>query len=299
VSPANPGLPFVHVRSEAVEKWFAAAGRDFRQTQNDIDSDLQPRSFEFPASVRVSMRIDVRHRSRDVHNVVGYLPGETGEYIVIGAHYDHLGLGEQFSLAPDKVGTPHPGADDNASGTAGLIVLARWFGVQPKLRRGVLFIAFAGEELGLLGSSYFVNHSALPLDRATVMINMDMIGRIREGKVLVSGASNGSAFRSQLQNLASRYSLSLDLDDSGVYGSSDHTSFKTKLVPILFFFSGLHADYHRPTDTWDKIDAESAAKLLNLLRDFVSDLARHRGRPRLAEATSPAPAGAVLFEGVP
>jgi hypothetical protein len=283
VSPANPGLPFVQVRSQAVEAWFAAAGRDFKETQLAIDRDLQPRSFAFPSTVRVSMQIDVRHRSRQVHNVVGYLPGQTNEYVIVGAHYDHLGTGEQFSLAPDKAGTPHPGADDNASGTAGVISLARSLSGKEKARRGVLFLAFAGEELGLLGSSYFVNHPPLALDKAMLMINMDMIGRIRDGKVLVSGASNGSVLRPKLQALGRRYSLALDLDDSGVYGSSDHTSFKTKLLPVLFFFSGLHGDYHRPTDTWEKIDAGGAAKLLNLLSEFISDLTRGSVNPRDAQ----------------
>jgi hypothetical protein len=286
VSPANPGLPFVQVRSGSVEAWFEAAGRDFKETQTAIDSDLKPRSFAFPETLSLSMQIDVSHRAREVHNVVGYVPGRTDEYIIVGAHYDHLGIGEQFSLAPEKIGTPHPGADDNASGTAGVMALARWFGAQPKAQRGVLFVAFAGEELGLLGSSYYVNNPALPLGKAILMINMDMIGRIREGKVLVSGASNGSPYRSRLQSLGQRHALTLDLDDSAVYGSSDHTSFKTKLIPILFFFSGLHGDYHRPTDTWDKIEAASAAKLLNLLTEFIFGLTSRSGEPHLANGTS-------------
>jgi hypothetical protein len=283
VSPDNPGLPFVQVKSPVVEAWFAAAGRDFKTAQTSIDSSLKPQSFDFPDSVRVSMSIDVGHQARPVHNVLGYIPGRSDEYLIVGAHYDHLGIGEQFSLAPEKVGTPHPGADDNASGTAGVIALARWLAGQPRSDRGVLFIAFAGEELGLLGSSHYVNHPVLPLEKALVMINMDMIGRIRDGKVLVSGAEAGSAYRSTLRMLGTRYSLALDLDDSGLYGSSDHTSFKTKLVPVLFFFSGLHSDYHRPSDTWEKIEAGGAAKLLNLLSEFVFGLVHRGSVPRLAE----------------
>jgi len=122
---------------------------------------------------------------KTAHNVAGYLPGTTDEYVAIGAHYDHLGLGEQYSLAPSLAGTVHPGADDNASGTAGVIELARWFSTQPKQKRGILFLTFAGEELGLLGSSYYVNHPTFPLDKDVAMINMDMIGRVREGKVFI------------------------------------------------------------------------------------------------------------------
>jgi Zn-dependent M28 family amino/carboxypeptidase len=284
VSPDNPGLPFVQVKSAAVEAWFAAAGRDFKAVQTSIDTGLKAQSFAFPETVRVSMSINVAHHSRPVHNVAGYLPGRSDEYVIVGAHYDHLGVGEQFSLAPEKIGTPHPGADDNASGTAGVIAMARWLARQPRGDRGILFIAFAGEELGLLGSSHYVNHPVLPLAKAMLMINMDMIGRIREGKVLVSGAQNGSAYRSRLRELSDRYSLALDLDDSGLYGSSDHTSFKTKLVPVLFFFSGLHADYHRPTDTWEKIEAGGAAKLLNLLSEFVFGLVHRASVSHLAGA---------------
>jgi hypothetical protein len=270
VSPADAGMPFVHVRSEIVEGWFTAAGRDFKQVQSDIDKHLRPDGFAFPASVRVSMNIDVSRRTREVRNVVGYLPGRTDEYVIVGAHYDHLGLGEQYSMSPDKAGTPHPGADDNASGVAGLLSLARWFGKQAvPPRRGILFLAFAGEEIGLLGSSYYVNRPAMPLERASVMINMDMIGRIGDGKVMVGGAESAPELRPTLEALQQKHRVKLDLEEGAVYGSSDHTSFKTKLVPVLFFFSGLHADYHRPSDTWEKIDARGAVRLLGLVQELI------------------------------
>ena len=138
--------------------------------------------------------IDIRREVKTVHNVGAYLPGDTDEYVILGAHYDHLGLGEQFSLAPSLAGTVHPGADDNASGTAGVIELAHWFSHEPKHKRGILFLTFAGEELGLLGSSYYVNHPILPLANAVAMINMDMIGRIRDRKIYVGGVGTGTTF---------------------------------------------------------------------------------------------------------
>jgi hypothetical protein len=282
--PADTGIPFLQISSEHVDRWFFSAGRNFKAIQEEIDRTLIPCSFALPSDLSVDIEADVQHASRDVNNVVGYLPGTTDDYVVIGAHYDHLGLGEQYSLAPEKVGTIHPGADDNASGAAGVLALARYFGSHPKPTRGILFVAFAGEELGLLGSTHYVNHPLLPLNRAVVMINMDMIGRIRDRKVMVGGAPQGSAFRRILDTLGPEHDLDLDLSDTSVYGSSDHTSFKAKQVPTLFFFSGLHADYHRPTDTWDKIDADSTVRLLKLIADLTLIAGTPSGKPQFAHS---------------
>ena len=210
--------------------------------------------------------------------------------MIIGAHYDHLGLGEQFSLAPSKAGTVHPGADDNASGTAGVLELAHWFSQEPHHKRGILFLTFAGEELGLLGSSYYVNHPVLPLADAVAMINMDMIGRIRENKIYVGGVGTGTTFAPLLKQAAKTHDFDADITERGGYGSSDHTSFTTKQVPVLFFFSGLHADYHKPSDTWDKIDAPDATRLLNMIADVMDHLMDDSTRPqfvRVAEAEPP------------
>ena len=280
--PADTGIPFVQISSEHVDRWFFSAGRNFKSTQEEIDRTLTPRSFALPSDLSVDIETDVQHTSRDVTNVVAYLPGTTDDYVIIGAHYDHLGLGEQYSLAPEKAGTIHPGADDNASGAAGLLALARHFSSHPKPARGIMFIAFAGEELGLLGSTYYVNHPSLPLNHASLMINMDMIGRIRDRKVMVGGAPPGSAFRHILNLLGPEHNLDLDLSDTSVYGSSDHTSFKAKQVPTLFFFSGLHADYHRPTDTWEKIDADSTVRLLELVADLTMIVGAPSGKPQFA-----------------
>ena len=270
--PADAGIPFVQVASTHVEKWLIEAHENFRAIQEEIDRTLKPHSFALPSSFIVELCADVRHEAKNVYNVVGYLPGATDDYVIVGAHYDHLGLGEQYSLAPDKIGTIHPGADDNASGVAAVMELARRFACGPRPIRGIVFIAFAGEELGLLGSSYFVNHPLLPLNHASVMINMDMIGRIHENKVMIGGAPEGSNFRRTLEALGGKYGLDLDLSDTSVYGSSDHTSFKAKRVPTLFFFTGLHGDYHRPTDTWDKIEVAGTSKLLHLIGDLLSTL---------------------------
>ena len=150
---------------------------------------------------------------------------------------------------------------------------------QPKQKRGVLFMTFAGEELGLLGSSYYVNHPDRPLDKAVAMINMDMIGRIRDGKVYIGGGATGTTFRPILDEIVPHYKLNVDFSDTTGYGSSDHTSFTTKQVPVLFFFSGLHSDYHKPSDTWEKINADAAVQLLDLVQDVAQQLAAAPDKP--------------------
>lgn len=287
VGPGDTGVPFVQVKASVAEGWFAQAGKSIKDLETEIDKDLKPRSFDFPASLTATVDVDVQREHKTVHNVAAYLPGETDEYVVIGAHYDHLGLGEQYSMAPSMAGTPHPGADDNASGTAGVLELARYFAAQPKQRRGILFLTFAGEELGLLGSRFWVDHPELPITKAVAMINMDMIGRIREGRVFVGGAGTGTTLKSLVEGLAGKYPLKLDFSEQAGYGSSDHFSFTTRQVPVLFFFSGLHSDYHKPSDTWDKIDAKDAATLLELVADVTVKLAGEPGRPQYVRVAPP------------
>ena len=270
-----------------VEAWLKAEGRDLREISEGIDQDLQLRSFVLN-KLKVEIDVDIQRDTKTVHNVAAYLPGKTSEYVIVGAHYDHLGLGDEHSLAPSQIGTIHPGADDNASGTAGVIELARYFSKQPKPKRGILFLTFAGEELGLLGSEWYVNHPVLPLENAVAMINMDMIGRIREGKVFLSGEGTGSTFAKLLDEVKPPEPLHIDLSEQGGYGASDHTSFTTKQVPVLFFFSGLHGDYHKPSDTPDKIDAPDAAKLLDYVSQIMAHLANDPGRPQFQHVAEPA-----------
>jgi membrane-associated protease RseP (regulator of RpoE activity) len=192
-------------------------------------------------------------------------------------------MGGPYSLAP-SVTAIHPGADDNASGTAGVLELARWFSKQPKQKRGILFLNFAGEEMGLLGSAWYVAHPVLPLDKAVAMINMDMIGRIRGGKVYIGGTATGTGLRPLLEKVAPQYPLKVDFSEGPEAGSSDHTSFIAGQIPSLFFFSGLHTDYHKPSDTWDKIDAPDAAQLLTMVAEVADDLRDAPSRPQFVKA---------------
>jgi hypothetical protein len=286
--PLDAGIAILQVKEERIDAWFQEAGKSLTAVEAAIDKDLRPQSFAFPDALQVDAGVDIARVVKTVHNVVAYVPGETGEYVIIGAHYDHLGMGGQYSLTP-SVTAIHPGADDNASGTAGVIELARWYSRQPKQKRGILFLSFAGEEMGLLGSAYYVAHPELPLAKAVAMINMDMIGRIRDGKVYIGGAATGTGLRPMLEQVAPKYHLKVDYSEGPESGSSDHTSFTSGQVPVLFFFSGLHSDYHKPSDTWDKIDAPDAALLLTLVAEVADDLRAVTVRPEFVHVAPQTP----------
>ena len=267
--PENAGILFVQVKNDAAQEWFAAAGKSLADVQNEINTSSNPSSFSFPANLRISLNVNVESTRATVNNVLAYLPGKTDEYVILGAHYDHLGRGYYDSLAPSQIGQIHPGADDNASGTAGVLELARLLApMKGQLQRGILFASFAGEELGLLGSADWVKEPTLPLGKAVAMLNMDMIGRIKDDKVYIGGVGTGADFKSLLEQEQSKSTFKIEYSAGG-YSASDHTSFVAKKIPVLFFFSGLHSDYHRPSDTWEKINAPAAAHLL----DFVDDVA--------------------------
>jgi aminopeptidase YwaD len=267
--PENASIIFVQVKNAVAQEWFAAAGKTLAGVQNEIDASSKPASFAFPENLRISLNVNVESTRATVNNVLAYLPGKTDEYVIIGAHYDHLGHGYYDSLAPSLIGQIHPGADDNASGTAGVLELARLLAPKKgQLQRGILFMSFAGEELGLLGSAAWVKEPTLPLGKAVAMLNMDMIGRIKDDKVYIGGVGTGANFKSLLEEEQSKSKFKIEYSPGG-YSASDHTSFVTKKIPVLFFFSGLHSDYHKPSDTWDKINAPSAAQFL----DFIDDIA--------------------------
>ena len=239
--PADAGIPFVQVKEDRVEGWFADAGKSLEGIEADIDKDLKPESFAFPDSIRVDGAVDIE---RDVEDRPqrGGIPARRDRRV-----RDHRralrspGAGRAILLAPSLAGTVHPGADDNASGTAGVIELARWFARQPKQKRGILFLTFAGEELGLLGSQWYVEHPELPLDNAVAMINMDMIGRVRNGKLYIGGADTGSTCAPCWTESRRSYQMNIDYSDSPGYGSSDHTSFTTNRCRCCSSFPGCTA----------------------------------------------------------
>jgi hypothetical protein len=274
---APAGIVAVHASGEVAEAILSAAGTRLAELQQAIDAALQPRSFAVP-DVVAHLEVDLVREKGQAANVVGLLPGRDptlkDEAIVIGGHYDHLGRGGETSLAPDRYGEIHPGADDNASGVAGVIALAQAF-ARVGAPRSLVFIAFGGEELGLLGSTYYVNHPLWPLERTVAMLNLDAIGRLAHQRLYVLGVDTAAEFRALLQEVAGDSGLTLQLSGDG-FGPSDHTAFYAKGRPVLMFFTGPHADYHRPSDMPDKLNAEGLQAVVRLVFRTAAHLAERR-----------------------
>lgn len=303
----DAGLPVMVISRSSVDLRFGTQTlRDWEQIAKE-----KSQSKKQPVEGTFRINIDVVRKEVPAFNVVGILEGSDPvlkkEYIVIGAHYDHLGRGGvgSGSLSPHS-GEIHHGADDNASGTAGMIELARIFSAQkPKLKRTLVFIGFGGEEEGLLGSNYYVNHPLVPLADTVAMINMDMIGRMRDRKLSIGGIGTATEWREIVRQANAAQSMSvaansgspapkgvpivvsangrpiMTVDPNGTfeltltedgYGPSDHSSFYSKQVPVLFFFTGAHNDYHKPSDTFEKINYTDEARILSLVARIVRDV---------------------------
>jgi len=267
-----------------------------------FEAAAKKRQYMFDENSKVNLTIDLVRKEVQAYNVIGVLEGSDrllkNEAIIVGAHYDHLGRGGEGSLAP-RSGEIHHGADDNASGTAGVLELARLFVSQrPRPKRTIVFMCFSGEEEGLLGSSYYVNHPIIPLGNTVAMINMDMIGRMKDRKLIIGGIGTAKEWRDligsgniaqavkitatsgmpvvsanghPITNGDSTKAFDLTLQEDG-YGPSDHSSFYSKQIPVLFFWTGTHSDYHKPSDTFDKINYQDESRVLSLVARIIRDL---------------------------
>lgn len=279
---AIKGIVAVNVKRKIVEDIFSKNKTDLKSIIEKIDSTLTPDSFEIYNTL-ADAGIEVKRIEKKSVNVGAYIPAAdanySNEYLIIGAHFDHLGWGEFNSLYMGNEPKIHYGADDNASGTTGLLELAEKFvSEKDKLKRNIVFTAFSGEELGLLGSAYLVNNLPVPLENVITMLNMDMIGRINDNKDLIVHGTGTSSDWKDILNEKNSYNFNLSFNDEG-FGSSDHSSFYAKQIPVLFFFTGTHSDYHKPTDTADKINAEGQAKILNFVYDVASEIIQKETRP--------------------
>ncbi len=264
----SAGIPAAIITRGAAESLLVSAGTSLDEEEKRAKQSAAPLALE---NALIEFKTDVVQVNGNSANVVGLLKGSdarlASEYIVIGAHYDHLGLGGAGSLAERAEGEIHHGADDNASGTSALIELARVLAAdRARLKRSILFIAFGAEEVGLLGSAAYTKNPVVPLASTVAMINMDMVGRLRN-TLSIGGVGTSPAWKPLIEKLnLERFNLSLGQDG---FGPSDHQSFYVRDIPVLFFFTGSHDDYHKPSDTADKINAEGVRKIA----EFVSEIA--------------------------
>ncbi len=291
-APAASGpIPYAFVAQDVARRLLAAAGATLEGLERDLRTQ-GPRSFALPG-VRVALRTDLAaSEAANARNVLGFLPGRdpdhADEVLVLGAHYDHVGLGWFGSTGGAAAsGQVHNGADDNGSGTAALIELAEWF-AEPahRPRRSLLFIAFSGEERGLLGSAHYVEHPTVPLADTVAMLNLDMVGRCRGGRLEVGGVGTAEGLQALVVAANEPHGLTLSFDPGGE-APSDSTSFFRKGLPVLFFFTGLHPDYHRPTDVVERIEFDALCRITHLVRDVAVRLADADERPRFTRPPAP------------
>jgi Zn-dependent M28 family amino/carboxypeptidase len=250
-------IPVAYVRSASAKKYF---------TNQE-------------GAIRLQAQLSFTENIRRGYNVLGYIDNKSDKTIILGAHFDHLGYGEDNNSRHTGAAAIHNGADDNASGTSLLIELARSLKQKEAQKNNYLFIAFSGEELGLYGSKYFTDHSTIDLKQVNYMINMDMVGRLPDSsKTITLGGYGTSPAWSSVIDIKSTQPLGIRIDSSGT-GPSDHSSFYRKDIPVLFYFTGLHTDYHKPSDDADKINYSGMVTILRHIEKTIDGL---NDQPKLA-----------------
>lgn len=283
-------IPIAHISIEACNQLFKAAGKpSLQELESEIDDDLKPESFALP-EWKAKGEISVKQIRTEIKNVIGVLEGKgphADETIIIGAHYDHVGYGGEGSLAPESTDV-HNGADDNASGTVALIELARLLAARKTpLPRRLVFIAFTGEERGLIGSAHYVKNPIFDIKNTVAMLNMDMVGRLTDDKLTVFGTGTAPRWKKLVEETAKAYDLKLSLKPEG-FGPSDHSSFYGKQIPVLHLFTGTHSDYHRPSDDWDKINIPGMERIIGFLEEIAVATAENPKRPEYVKIERPA-----------
>lgn len=304
-------IPFAHVTQEAVNQMLKAtpikAGDEkldsLTAIEARIDKDLKPLSQPVEGWT-AEIKTDFVTNQVETVNVIGILKGEgplANEAIVVGAHYDHLGMGG-FGSRQAALRAIHNGADDNASGTSGLMELALRFAERnEKPARTLVFIAFSGEERGLLGSNYYLNHPVVPLDDTVAMFNYDMIGRMNEGKLTVYGVKTAKEFEKLVDAAAEGVPVKLDKVD-GTMPNSDHYGFYQKNIPVFHFFTGLHKQYHTPDDDFVHVNVSGTADIIDYTERLLDSVLELPKRPEFAKVASaskgPSEGGRMAYLGV-
>jgi hypothetical protein len=277
---ASYRLPIVQISQALAEKLLAKGGMpDLKTLLHRLESERKPLAADVPG---VSTDIKTGVRNVEARNVIGLLVGSErpDEYIVVGAHYDHLG-NVPVGMGEGREKQIHNGADDNASGTSGVMELARVIGAGPRPKRSILFMTFSAEEMGLLGSAHYVKKPTVELSKIKAMINLDMIGRLGQDELEIYGIPCAKEFPDLVSGLAKEYGIKYKApaNNSRFFAQSDHASFFYKGIPVLFAFTGVHPQYHKPEDDWELIDAEGATKLLGMFHQIVTHIANMEQGP--------------------
>lgn len=286
---ANSGIIAVSVSGKIAEALFSGSGRNLETIKAglDVEDSMTESGFDLPnVKIRISTAVEqVKEKDRNVLGVLSpYNDREDAEYIIIGAHYDHIGYGGADSLAHNgEEGQIHNGADDNASGVSVVLELAAALAADrrtnPRLfKRGVIFSLWSGEELGCLGSSYFVEHPSLALKNVIAYVNFDMVGRLSENNLIVEGTGSSGTWARLIEkyNVTAGFNLKLHSDP---YLPTDATVFYQKEIPIIHFFTGVHEDYNRPTDDPETLNYEGMVRIADFARSIVLDVIRGTERP--------------------
>ncbi|MGI9473836.1 MAG: M28 family peptidase [Rubripirellula sp.] len=280
-------IPVVSVARDLIDQLLRkGTGKSLKEFEKTIDQTGAPDS-RMLSNAEVSLQIELKPTAVETSNVIGVLPGRgelADETVIVGAHYDHVGMGGYGSLAPGTIAV-HNGADDNASGTATMLATAKQMRdalAEVPSHRRVVFIAFTGEERGLIGSQHYVRNPRFRLGSTVGMVNLDMVGRLRDNELTVYGTGSGDSLDAMVEQANERQQFNLFKVPSG-YGPSDHQSFYVAGVPVLFFFTGLHNDYHRPTDDFDKIDFGGLTRVTDIVSDVTFELATCKDRPKYVE----------------
>ena len=281
------GIPMVQIRHGFADKLLKAGGLpSLDKLEMNIETKKKPCSAVLKG-VSVKGTVNLEPIETPVRNIVGLIPGtgpQKDEVIILGGHYDHLGIRHKGEEGFDPTKDISNGADDNASGTCLVMTMAKVFTQGARPNRSILLMCFTGEELGLLGSAHFAGEPTIDLDKAVAMLNFDMVGRLKDDKLEVGGMKTGSGFEDLVKKHADEYSLKIK-DGGGGRGPSDHTSFYNKKIPVLFFFTGIHKQYHQPTDDTPLINTDGAIRICKFAADIIDDIDAQEERPVFAKDT--------------
>ena len=264
----SASVPAIQVKRKELFALAKECKVTIEEMESSIAKKMLPASQELKG-MQVEVNVELDKQQKVARNVIGMVKGKSDEVIIVGAHYDHIGTGTENSRDMSAKGKVHPGADDNASGVAAVLELAKQFGEHKDMERSIVVMAFSAEELGIQGSTYFVNSGAIDIKKIVAMINMDMIGRMKNNTLMIGGIETANEFKAMMEKI--KPALTIRYSGEG-YGPSDHAAFYNKNVPVLFFFTGAHPDHHTPKDTVDKINLQGIEIVIDLVAQIVDHL---------------------------